>query len=255
MLSIEQTLTKRLPWLAQHPRIRRPVAGLLGRLADEAGFNRALAELGGLEGFDFVERSLAQQHVTWRLTPRELEHIPVDGPLLVVANHPLGMVDALTLLRVIGGVRRDVRVLGNDVLGMVPQLGELLLPVDVFGGGATSRMRAVFRALDDGMALVVFPAGEVSRMRPSGVRDGRWSDGFARIAMRTGTPVLPVHIGARNSSMFYGMSMLSKPLATAMLPREAVTRRNRSLRMRVGALVDAEEMTRRSEGDSHQAAR
>lgn len=255
MLSIEQTLTERLPWLAQHPHIRRPVAGLLGRLADEAGFNRALEELDGLSGFEFVERSLTQQRVNCRLTPRELEHIPVDGPLLVVANHPLGMVDALTLLHVIGRVRRDVRVLGNDVLNMVPQLDELLLPVDVFGGGATSRMRAVFRALDAGTALVMFPAGEVSRMRPAGVRDGRWFDGFARIAMRTGTPVLPVHMGARNSAAFYGMSMLAKPLATAMLPREAVAPREKSVRVRVGALVDADEIRQRSDGDSRQAAR
>src|SRR5690625_2901534 len=137
MLSIEQTLTERLPWLAQHPRIRRPVAGLLGRLADEAGFNRALLATGESGGFDFVERSLANQRVTYRVTPRELELIPVEGPLLVVANHPLGMLDALALLRLVGSVRRDVRVLGNDVLGMLPQLGELLLTVDVFGSGAS----------------------------------------------------------------------------------------------------------------------
>src|SRR5690625_550567 len=174
---------------------------------------------------------------------------------MVVANHPLVMLDALALLRLVGSVRRDVRVLGNDVLGMLPQLGELLLPVDVFGSGATSRMRGVFRALDAGNALVMFPSGEVSRMRPAGVRDGRGLDGFARIAMRTGVPVLPVHIGARNSAMFYGMSMLAKPLATAMLPREAISRHDASIRMRVGALVEADEIKQRSGGDSHQAAR
>ncbi|HET8553210.1 MAG TPA: GNAT family N-acyltransferase [Rhodanobacteraceae bacterium] len=255
MLSIEQSLLQYAPWLAQHPRLRRPVAGLLGRLADEAGFNQVLVDLDGLAGFDFVERALQNLHVATRFTSRELEHIPTEGAALIVANHPLGMIDALALLQLVGRVRRDVRVLGNDVLGMVPQLSELLLPVDVFGGGASSRMRAVFRALDQGQALVVFPAGEVSRMRPNGVRDGRWFDGFARIAMRTGAPVLPVHIGARNSAMFYGMSMLAKPLATAMLPREAIARRGKFIRMRIGALVDTDEIRQRSAGDSRQAAR
>src|SRR5699024_2332778 len=163
---IEQTLTERLPWLAQHPRIRRPVAGLLGRLAAESGFNKALSAVGESKGFDFVERSLTNQRVTHRVTPPELEHVPVDGPLLGVANHPSGMLDALALLHLIVSVRREVRVLGKDVLGMLPQLGELLLPVDVFGSGATSRMRGVFRALDAGNALVMFPSGEVSRMLP-----------------------------------------------------------------------------------------
>ncbi|MGH8162178.1 MAG: GNAT family N-acyltransferase, partial [Gammaproteobacteria bacterium] len=73
--------------------------------------------------------------------------------------------------------------------------------------------------------------------------------------MHTGTPVLPVHIGARNSARFYGVSTLAKPLATAMLPREAVAWRDRSIRMRVGTLINAEEIRRRSKGDSHQAAR
>ncbi len=255
MLSIEQTLLQRAPWLAKHPHLRRPVAGLLGRLAGEARFNRTLTALDGLTGFDFVERALAHLSVHARATPRELEHVPAEGPVLVVANHPLGMVDALALLQLVGRVRRDAHVLGNDVLGMLPQLAGLLLPVDVFGHGASSRMRAVFRALDEGKALLMFPSGEVSRMRPAGVRDGRWLDGFARLSMRTGTPVLPVHIGARNSAAFYGMSMLAKPLATAMLPREAVSPRSASIRLRVGPLVDAEEIRQRSEGDSRQAAR
>ena len=51
---------------------------------------------------------------SYHVNPREREHIPrLDGPLLVVANHPLGMQDALALLQLIGSVRRDVRFLGN----------------------------------------------------------------------------------------------------------------------------------------------
>lgn len=255
MLSIEQSLLQYAPWLAHHPRLRRPVANLLGRLADEANFNQVLADLDGLSGFEFVERTLEHRHASYRVTPRELEHIPAEGAVLIVANHPLGMIDAIALLHLVGRVRRDVRVLGNDVLDMLPQLSELLLPVDVFGSGASSRMRAVFRALGEGKALVMFPSGEVSRMRPNGVRDGRWLDGFARLSMRTDTPVVPVHIGARNSAMFYGVSMLAKPLATAMLPREAISGRTTSIRMRVGARIDAEEIRQRSAGQSRQAAR
>lgn len=255
MLSVERTLTRQLPWLAQHPRICRPVAGLLGRLADEVGFNARLAETATLQGFDFVERMLDLQGVSYRVTQREREHIPVEGPLLVVANHPLGMIDALALLDLVGSVRRDVRILGNDVLTMVPQLGRLLLPVDVFGAGAASRLREVYRALDRGEALVVFPAGEVSRMGPSGVRDGRWSEGFARLALRSGAPVLPVHVAARNSAMFYGVSMLAKPLATAMLPREAVSPTQRQIGFSVGQLIDVDELRERAGSEPRRIAR
>jgi putative hemolysin len=255
MLSIERSLVERLPWLAQHPRIRRPMAGVLGRLADEDGFNRVLGRVGAAEGFDFVERVLDVLGTSYHVNPREREHIPVDGPLLVVANHPLGMQDALALLQLIGSVRRDVRFLGNDWLAVIPQLSQLMLPVDVFGKGAASRLRGIYRALDNGEALVMFPAGEVSRVRAGGVRDGQWSDGFARLSLRSKAPVLPVHVAARNSAMFYGLSMLAKPLSTAMLPREAVAPGRRRIGFSIGALVGAEELEQRSGGSTKQATK
>jgi putative hemolysin len=254
MLSIDRTLSERMPWLAQHPKVRKPLAGLLGSLAHEERFNRVLDALADTQGIEFAERVLEHLGVSCSVTERERENIPVEGPLVVVANHPLGMVDAMALIQLIGSVRRDIRILGNDVLSAVPQMGPLLLPVDVFGKGGTSRMRALFRSIEAGEVLVLFPAGEVSRVRASGVRDGKWSDGFARIAAKAGIPVLPVHINARNSVAFYGLSMLAKPLSTAMLPREATSGRQR-LGIRIGKLVDAEELKQVSGGSSERAAK
>jgi putative hemolysin len=254
MLRVEQTLTERLPWLAQHPMIRRPVAGMLGRLADEAGFNRVLDRIGNAEGAAFAEKSLEVLGCTYHVGQRERENIPVEGGVLIVANHPLGMLDAMALVDLIASVRKDLRILGNDFLAAIPQLAPILLPVDVFGSGAASRLRNVYRALDRGEALIVFPAGEVSRMGPAGVRDGRWSDGFVRLAMRSNVPVLPIHVAARNSAVFYGLSMLAKPLSTAMLPREAVATNVSRIGFSIGALVSAEELQSRSEGSSQRAA-
>lgn len=253
MLNIERTLVERLPWLAARPVLRRPLTEALAGLAGEQDFNAVLRSLGAAEGLDFVEHALDRLGLRCRLDPREREHIPVDGPLLAVANHPLGMADALALLHLLGSVRRDVRVLGNDWLAAMPQLRSLLLPVDVFGGGARSRLREACRALDRGEALILFPAGEVSRLGPAGVRDGAWSDGFARLALRHRAPVLPVHVAARNSAAFYGMSMLARPLGTAMLPREAIAP-GRSIGLSIGALVDSEELARRGGGSTRRIA-
>ena len=116
MLSIDQTLQERIPWLAQHPRIRKPLVGMLETLAHEDRFNRTLALAGPALGFEVCEKTLDYLGVSCRVTERERENIPVEGPLIVVANHPLGMVDAIALVQLIGSVRRDVRILGNDVL-------------------------------------------------------------------------------------------------------------------------------------------
>ena len=128
MLSVEEALKSQMPWLANRPRIRRPVAGLLGRLAAEDDFNSTLVALQGLEGFDFVEGALSRLDVDCRVRPDDLENIPAEGPLIVVANHPLGMIDALALIHMVGRVRRDVRILGNDILTMMPALKPLLVP-------------------------------------------------------------------------------------------------------------------------------
>jgi putative hemolysin len=146
-------------------------------------------------------------------------------------------------------------MLGNDWLAVVPQLRNLLLAVDVFGNGAASRLRGIYRALEHGEALIVFPAGEVSRVHPAGVRDGPWLDGFARLSRRSRAPVLPVHLAAHNSAWFYGLSMLAKPLSTAMLPREAVAPGKRRIGVSIGPLVSAEELERRSAGATTQAAK
>ena len=254
MLSIDRTLSERMPWLAQHPKVRKPLAGLLGTLAHEQRFNETLEALRDTQGIEFAERVLEYLGVSCSVTERERENIPVEGPLMVVANHPLGMVDAMALVQLIASVRRDIRILGNEVLAAVPQMEPILLRVDVLGKGASSRMRAIFRSIEAGEVLIIFPAGEVSRLGAGGVRDGKWSDGFARIAAKANIPVLPVHINARNSVAFYGLSMLAKPLSTAMLPREATSGKQR-LGIRIGKLVDAEELKQVSGGSSERAAR
>lgn len=254
MLSIESSLLARAPWLTRYPVISGALTSLLKGVSNEDRFNDLLRQAGDARGFAFVDRMLELLGTRCQNDPAQLAHVPAQGPLLVVANHPLGMQDALSLLQWLGTVRRDVRVLGNDWLATVPALGDLLLPVDVFGQGAGSRARAIYRALANNEALIIFPAGEVSRWNAGAVRDGRWSDGFARLAFRSRAAVLPVHIDARNSAMFYAVSMLSRPLSTALLPREGTARGRRQIGLCTGGLIGADELEYRSGGSSRRAA-
>lgn len=244
MISIEQVLYERFPKLAE-PRARlisRPMIGLLRRLACEERINRSLAALSGEVGFDFVEKVLELLKFTYSVARTERENIPIEGRVVIVSNHPLGALDAIALLDLVGSVRRDVRILANDVLMQLEPLRSLVLPVNVFGGagvgdGGGGGLREAYRALEREQALIVFPAGEVSRIRPSGVRDPRWSEGFIRLALKTGAPVLPIHVGGHNSPAFYGVSMLAKPLAMLMLAREMFGNEQGRVTINIGGLV------------------
>jgi putative hemolysin len=95
-------------------------------------------------------------------------------------------------------------------------------------------LRAIDAALAKDECVIVFPAGEVSRLGPRGVRDTRWRRGFLRFARACNAPVLPVRIQARNSALFYGASALFKPVGTALLAREMFARRARQIQLRFG---------------------
>ena len=237
MQAIEQRLQQRYPhWFhGRRGRLAVPLLHGLARWSRFDGIDAFCAEHAHLRGFAFVEESMRWLKSHYDVDADALARIPASGPLLIVANHPCGALDALTLLDMVGRVRRDARIVANEVLALVEPLAELLLPVRVFGGTAgAASLRRVERALRGGECVIVFPAGEVSRLGLGGVRDTRWHPGFLRFARRLSVPVLPVRIDARNSALFYGISALCRPASTALLAREMFARRQRPVRLHVG---------------------
>jgi len=242
LISVERTFYEKFPRLAEGKAraFSLPVVGLLRRIACEERINTMLSGGESLSGFEFIDFALHELNIRYEVANTDRENIPSEGRVVIVANHPLGAMDALTLIQLVGSVRRDVKILANDILLKLEPLAPLFLPVPVFGGNGMSAMREAYRALEREEAVIVFPAGEVSRMSSKGVRDLGWSTGFARLALKTGAPVLPVHIAARNSPMFYGVSMLAKPLGMLLLAREMFGASNSRIEFQVGEMVTAE---------------
>ena len=246
MIELQHAIEARFPHWFAGPRghfVRPLVRSLsrLSRLDTIAAFQR---EHGHLRGLALVDAALAWLDCRWQVDQVERERIPESGRVVIVANHPLGARDALAVLALVGSVRRDVRILANDFLLAIDGLAELLIPLRILGGrpGAES-LRLVDAALEREEAVIVFPAGEVSRLTPLGVRDAEWRHGFVRFAEKAGAPVLPMRIEARNSALFYGASAVFKPLGTGLLPREALQPRAHRITIRVGAPRKLDEVT------------
>ena len=251
MLRLEERLQQRYPdWFrGRRARVVRPLLRTLGRWSRFDDIDAFLASHGHLRGFEFLAASRDHLQLRYEVDAADLARIPARGRLLVVANHPSGALDALALLDCVGRVRRDVKIVANDLLALLEPLDGLLLPVRILGGRPSeSSLTAVEQALREEQCVVVFPAGEVSRLGPAGVRDSRWRRGFLRFARATGAPVLPVRIEAHNSPLFYGVSALYKPAATALLAREMYARRQRPLRLRIGRQLQV------ADGDDIEAA-
>ncbi|MBU1439000.1 MAG: lysophospholipid acyltransferase family protein, partial [Gammaproteobacteria bacterium] len=238
MISVEKMVQQHLPQLQQQPWLEKPVTGALKHLLHEQDFIAFSKQYPHLQGIEFIEQVLEYFKFSYTVRDNELERIPTTGRVVIIANHPIGSLDGLALVKLIHDIRPDVKVIANQLLSAVTPLHAMLLPVNNMQGGTERRcIDHIHQHLAHEGAVIVFPAGEVSRLKPNGVRDGKWHAGFLRFARSSKAPILPVYIDARNSALFYGASMLYKPLATMLLVQEMFRQKHKSISMRIGDLI------------------
>lgn len=238
MLNTHAIVAAHFPTVANNQLLRKPVTLALQHLFYETELNQFSHKYPYLSSFDFVEQFLAHFAFSYRVNDQQRERIPESGKVVIVANHPIGMLDGLALIKCIKEVRSDIKVIANDMLMNVEALRELLLPINNMQGGTKKQnIQEIHEHLRNEGALIVFPAGEVSRLRPQGVRDQKWNSGFLRFAKANLCPILPVHLNAKNSALFYGVSMLYKPAASALLVREMFNKKNQNIDITIGELI------------------
>ncbi|KEA65717.1 putative hemolysin [Marinobacterium lacunae] len=235
-INVEQVLLSKYPGFAAKPApVRRSTLFCLRRLVREREINRFLDENKDVSGFEFIDRVLDYFNFSYSVSSKERINIPSSGRVIIVANHPLGALDGLALLKLVGEVRRDVRIIANDVLMHFDPLQNLFLPVDNLGQG--TRKRDIARIVDclrNDEAVIVFPAGEVSRAGFTGIKDGPWNSGFLMFARKSNAPILPVFVGGKNSALFYGLSTLNKSMSSLLLAHEMFNKRSKTLPVRIG---------------------
>lgn len=250
-LRADSIVASRFPGLRSRiPRLVRPgLLSALDRLMHLGEMRSFFAEHRGLQGVPLLDEILDRLDVSYALSLKDRGRIPHEGRLVVVANHPLGGLDGLVLLRALLEVRQDVRVVANDLLLGLPGLSEHLLPYDVFSPRPQKEnLSGIGRALQQEEAVLFFPSAEVARLTWRGVREPKWHNGPVHFARKHSAAVLPVFVRGRNSPLFYAASLLSRPLSTLLLPHELFNKRGRTLALKVGDLIPASAFSQGSLG-------
>ena len=202
------------------------------------------------QGAAFREEMARRYGLVPEILRGSLDLIPATGPVVVVANHPYGILDGLMLSLLLNRVRPDgFKVIANDVFLRAPDLAEVILPVSFSETREAQEInlrmrRAALACLAGGGLIGVFPGGAVSTpAKPFGpARDPRWRGFSAKLIRQSGATVVPVHFEGANSRLFHLASHLHATLRLGLLVREFKSRVDRPVRLSIGQPIPPEEI-------------
>jgi putative hemolysin len=226
-------LGKQIPWARPFLPIRRLDRIYAGALVHPEG-----------TVFDGI---LREMDVEYSVRKGDLKHVPLEGPAVVFANHPFGMLDGILMASLLLRIRPDVKLLANQLLGCMVELSQHCILVDnMMGKGhEEANRRGIREALEwvkQGHMLIVFPAGEVASWsrHHRRVLDPQWNRNMARIARMTGAKSIPAFISGANSVGFQLAGLIHPRLRTLFLPHELINKRGRRMEIRIGGPIEGE---------------
>ena len=200
--------------------------------------------------FTFSEHILNLLKIEHEIAPPLPKQVPDSGPLIIVANHPFGGLEALLLCSLLKNTRRDLRFLANPYLQAIPILRDLLIPIDPFHrpqsrGTNLSGLRRAKRWVNNGGVLCLFPAGEVSHwhVRKGKITDPDWSETATRLILSSRADVLPVYFHGSNSLLFQYAGLVHPRLRTLLLPTEFLKRQKQRVRVSIRTPIQRKLMT------------
>lgn len=236
-IDVDKVLRERLP---KHYRyIPRFAVRWLERTICQDQLNAILLKMAGKNSVDAATAALNEMDITVRATG--LEQLP-EGRYMFVSNHPLGGLDGLALISLLGNrYDKNIKFLVNDLLMAVEPLRGVFLPVNKYGSQSRAAATQIEEALKSGAQFITFPAGLCSRMQPDGtIADLPWQKAAVAHAVNYQRDIVPIYFDAHNSRFFYRFAKWRKKLGIKFnielifLPKEMIKQCGATLRVFIG---------------------
>jgi len=193
-------LNKAMPWF---------IKSWLKRVIHQDELNYYIKNHGHLMGIEFIDSVLSEMGV--ELVTEGMENIPEKGRCIIASNHPLGGLDGIALMLVVGRKRPDLVFPVNDILMNVKNLEPLFIPINKHGSNAEN-IKIINENFASDKLICYFPFGLVSRKRRGKIEDLEWKTTFITKAKRFKRDVIPANISGRNTNWFYNLSNFRKKL-------------------------------------------
>ncbi|MCX6243387.1 MAG: 1-acyl-sn-glycerol-3-phosphate acyltransferase [Bacteroidetes bacterium] len=255
----------------KNPRLLKIIPGvfftIIKRIIHQDSVNEIIYNHREKSGLDFVAATLdtfgvnieAAKASGYQRQEDQGPLIPSSGRFIIASNHPLGGLDGLALMHVVGKVRPEVVFPVNDLLMFIPGLEPLFIPINKHGKN-TENVTIIHQTFASDKTILYFPAGLVSRKGKKGtIRDLEWKKTFITQARRYNRDIIPVYITGRNTNFFYNLANLRKKLGIKaniemlLLPDEMFRQKNKTVRLTFGDPIPCSSLDR-SHSDQEWAA-
>lgn len=222
-----------------YPLIPKFLIRYVKRKVHQDRLNWALHIYKGYKSFEFLDVVLNEEFGV-NIKVKNFDNLPKEGRYIVASNHPLGGLDGMALMHVVGKKRQDIKFIVNDLLYGLINLRELFLPINKHGKNASEIIKSMEEVYTSDKLVLIFPAGLVSRKRKGKIKDLEWKKSFITKSIQHKRDIIPVHIDGKNSKAFYRLAKFRKffriklNLEMFLLPDEMFKQQDKNITITFG---------------------
>ncbi|MBB4278835.1 GNAT family N-acetyltransferase [Rhizobium mongolense] len=237
---VDTLIAERGQRIVRHPLwpVVRPFLYALLRYNKALQFANDVANMPGFQCFEYMSNLL-----TLDIAVRNAERIPASGGFILVSNHPTGIADGVAVFDLLKNRRPDMMFFANrDAVRVNPRFAEMVIPVewrDEYKTKLKTRetLQLTNHAVKEGKATVLFPSGRIAYWASGRLNERPWKNSAVGLARKYNLPILPVHMTARNSGLFYWFAKWSTELRDMTVFHELLNKRGDRFDFIIGNLV------------------
>ena len=242
MHPIDEILEERCPNLMKNKilwSLIRPFVFKIFKYHEAKKIVKDISKKSGFECFSYLTNFLQSNH-----NIQNIENVPKNGPIILAGNHPTGLTDGIVMFDVLKERRPDFTLYANsDMIKLAKGFEDIIIPVDWNEKNKSSKKsRMILKRTRDTLikkkALLVFPSSRLSKRKGMHLYERPWITTIIKLSKKFNAPIIPFHMSATNSFLFYFLEIANTELKDISLFKELINKRNLKYNIKFGKRIE-----------------